>query len=368
MMAWEAYQQIKKHLDDCKKPLIFFDDDPDGTCSFLLFYRYKKEGKGIPLKTAPKLDVSFAKFVKEYGPDKVFVLDIPMIDQNFLDAVHEMHIPVVWVDHHTPLERRYVEYFNPRKENPSDSTCTTANAYYTIISDDPEHSEQKKELWIAAVGGVADWQLPEYMEEFAEKYPKLLSKSIVKSKKPEKALFGSPLGRIVKILSFTLKGKMGQVMRAIKIMTRLEQPEELLEGTTSRGRFLLKSVEKTEEQYNELLKRAAAQRSEDKFLIYTYTDKESSYTKEVSNELLYKFPNKIIVVGREKGGELKMSLRSKGIVIRPLVEAALQGVEGYGGGHEHACGACIKMKDVPLFLDQLRKGVEEAEKQKKVTK
>ncbi|HII88089.1 TPA: hypothetical protein HA253_00690, partial [Candidatus Woesearchaeota archaeon] len=54
-MAWEAYQQIKKHLDDCKKPLIFFDDDQDGTCSFLLFYRYKKEGKGIPLKTAPKL-------------------------------------------------------------------------------------------------------------------------------------------------------------------------------------------------------------------------------------------------------------------------------------------------------------------------
>src|SRR3989344_37695 len=106
----------------------------------------------------------------------------------------------------------------------------------------------------------------------------------------------------------------------------------------------------------------------DKILVYTYTDKESSYTKEVSNELLYKFPNKIIVVGREKGGELKMSLRSKGIVIRPLVEAALQGVEGYGGGHEHACGACIKMKDVPLFLDQLRKGVEEAEKQKKVTK
>ncbi|MBI3027081.1 hypothetical protein HYY70_03120, partial [Candidatus Woesearchaeota archaeon] len=55
--------QIREHLDNCKKPLFFFDDDQDGLCSFLQLYRYKKEGKGIIVKTTPKLGTVFIKKV-----------------------------------------------------------------------------------------------------------------------------------------------------------------------------------------------------------------------------------------------------------------------------------------------------------------
>src|SRR3989344_5833931 len=83
--------QIRDNLDNCKKPLFFFDDDQDGLCSFLQLYRYKKEGKGIIVKTTPKLGTSFVGKVHEYSPDKVFILDLAVVEQDFLDERSEEH-------------------------------------------------------------------------------------------------------------------------------------------------------------------------------------------------------------------------------------------------------------------------------------
>ena len=49
-----------------------------------------------------------------------------------------------------------------------------------------------------------------------------------------------------------------------------------------------------------------------------------------------------------------MSLRSSTLDLPPILEHALRGVEGYGGGHEHACGACVKVEDWDLFLEQFK--------------
>ena len=46
----EQIREFKKELRDSLRPLFFFDDDPDGVCSFLLFYRFIKDGKGIIIK------------------------------------------------------------------------------------------------------------------------------------------------------------------------------------------------------------------------------------------------------------------------------------------------------------------------------
>ena len=47
---------------------------------------------------------------------------------------------------------------------------------------------------------------------------------------------------------------------------------------------------------------------------------------------------------REKDDEMRMSLRSNK-KLPPIIEKALEGIEGYGGGHEYACGACVKKKN-----------------------
>ena len=39
MIPKKEIKEIRKALSESARPLIFFDDDPDGLCSFLQFYR-----------------------------------------------------------------------------------------------------------------------------------------------------------------------------------------------------------------------------------------------------------------------------------------------------------------------------------------
>ena len=53
-----------------------------------------------------------------------------------------------------------------------------------------------------------------------------------------------------------------------------------------------------------------------------------------------------------------MSLRAQNINISEKLQKALIGINGYGGGHEHACGACVKKYDYPRFLNNLKKEID----------
>jgi single-stranded DNA-specific DHH superfamily exonuclease len=347
MLTQEQYTQILEELDNCNKPLYFFHDDADGLASFLLLYKYKREGKGVCVKSQPKVDSRFFKVVKEYCPDKIFILDLAIVEQDFVDEFRK--IPIIWLDHHTPLDIKGIKYFNPRKEN-SESNICVANLCYDIV-----RTHRPQDLWIAAAGIIGDWQLGKVTEEFSEKYSELLPSSI---KKPEKALFETPFSKIIKIMNFILKGKTQDVMKCVKVMTRIESPQELLEGTTSKAKYILKRFEKIDELYETLKKEAIKKVSKNKLLLVKYKENTMSFTGEISNELLYLYPDKVILVAREKTGEMKCSLRSNSKVkLREVLEKALEGVEGYGGGHEYACGACVKVKDFDRFVENIRMGI-----------
>ncbi len=336
----KQYKQLRDELDHCKKPLFFFHDDPDGLCSFLLLYRHIKEGKGICIKSSPKVDASFIRKVEEYGPDKIFILDLALVNQDFLDA---MKVPVIWIDHHQPLERDNVKYFNPRVADSKDNIPASYICYRIV----------EKDLWVAVCGIVGDWFLPPLSKEFSERYPKLLPKNITK---PDKALFSTKLGELIKIFSFILKGKTEDVMKCIKVLTRIETPYEILEGSTPQGKFILRRAKQIEKDYDDLLKEALKSVTKDKLILYYYKGRENSFTKELANEILFKYPNKVILICREKGGEMKCSLRTgPDLILPPILEKALHDIDGYGGGHEHACGACIKIDDFNQFVDNLRK-------------
>lgn len=343
MIPKEQIEQIRDEILSCKRPVYFFHDDPDGLCSFLLFYRSIGDGKGIVIKTHPRIGEMFSKNVEEFGADKVFVLDIAMVDQEFIDSVK---VPVVWIDHHEPLERDNVKYFNPRL---SGENIPPSRICYEAV---------KKDLWISMAGCIGDWHMPDIKDEFCDKYPDLLDKSVIK---PEEALFNSKLGELVRILSFNLKGTTADVLKSAKILTRIESPYEILQQTTPRGRFIYKRYENVKGYYDEMLKEALKSNKRGKILMFTYQADKLSLTKELSNELLYRFPKKVILIGREKSGEMKCSLRSgEAIILPPLLENALKGVNGYGGGHEHACGAVIKVEDFGRFVESLKKEIKAA--------
>lgn len=332
-------KQIREELETCKNPLIFFHDDADGLCSFLLLYRYIKEGKGIIVKTTPKIDNRFVEKVKEYEPDKIFIVDIAMVEQQFIDQVKTK---IIWIDHHYPLKRQNVMYFNPRIEEPKDNIPVSYLCYQVV----------KEDLWISMVGCIGDWYWPDTAKEFKKKYPDLLPKNI---KDPEDALFDTELGKLIQIIGFSLKGSTKEAMTCAKILTRIKEPYEILKQETSAGRYLYKKYERNNDDYQILLKKALEQKSDDNLLVFEYLHGKISFTKDLANELLHRNPEKIIIIAREKSEEVKMSIRSKKKIIPPILEKALAGVEGYGGGHEHACGANVKRRDFERFLDNFKR-------------
>ncbi|MBI2660060.1 DHH family phosphoesterase [Candidatus Woesearchaeota archaeon] len=341
-MALSSIQikQILDHLDNCQRPLFFFDDDQDGVCSFLQLYRYKKEGKGIIVKTTPKLGTFFVNKVEEYEPDKVFILDLAVVEQEFLD---EMKVPVIWIDHHGPFERENVKYFNPRISKWEDNHPTSYMCHQVVQQD----------LWIAAVGCIADWFIPPFLNEFKNEYPDLIDKPY---KGVGDIIYNTRLGLLTRIFAFILKGKTNDVMKSIKILTRINSPHEILNKETAQGKFIFNRYAEANKIYEPLLNEAleTAKKAEEKLAIFKYSDDRTSFTSELSNEAIYRFPDKIVLVAREKNDEMKCSLRSSKIVLPPLIEKCLVGLEGYGGGHEHACGLNIKTRDFEEFLRRFK--------------
>ncbi len=339
MLTEKQFEKIREELKNSQKPLFFFHDDPDGLSSFLLLYRYIGEGKGVVVKTYPRIDNKFIRIVEEYNPDKIFILDIALVEQEFVDKVKR---PIIWIDHHNPLNLDNVKYFNPRTNN-NDNVPVSYLCYEVT----------KKNMWISAVGAVGDWFIPDFIEEFSKKYPHLLPKPM---KNPGDILYTTKLGELIKIFSFILKGTTQDAMKCVKILTRIKDPNEILQQKTSAGNYIYKKYEKIKKEYDSIMEDILSKVTDDKLLVYTYTVKKMSLTGDISNELLHKFPDKVILVGREKSGEFKCSLRSgPKVKLSKALEQALVGIEGYGGGHEYACGACIKDHDFKRFTNNLRR-------------
>lgn len=339
---------FKRALDESARPLFFFDDDCDGTTSFLQLYRYKKDGKGIAVKASPILKAQYVRKVEEYEPDLIIILDKPMVDEEFFDKVHT---PIIWLDHHKPQDvSRWnnVTYYNPRIHDDENNLPTTYWVYQ--ITDGP--------IWLATVGVIADWHIPDFLPKFEKIYPDLLPPVC---ERVEDLLFHpkSKVGRLAQIISFNLKGTVHDTMKSVLVLTRIESPYEILNQTTPKGRYLYKKYLRLADNYRALLERIKGSfKKEDPLLVFTYSDETTSLTSDLSNELLYLYPEKLIMIARRHGGEYKYSIRSAGKQDVPsMLNKALKGINGYGGGHKFACGACIKERDNEHFIDSFREQI-----------
>ncbi len=332
------YARIREELDDCRSPLFFLHDDPDGLCSYLLLKRYKGEGKGVLVKSTPRITEDYLRYVVEHEPDKIFIVDIAMVDQEFLDKAN---VPVIWIDHHEPLKRSRVLYFNPREHEMENKVPASFLCYETVRQD----------LWIGAIGTIADWHLPKKMAmEFRKEYPEMLPIGV---ETPEEALFSTEAGRLARIFSFMLMGKTSEAGKRMEMLAKIEDPYDILKKKTDAGKKIFNAYEKVNETYQGLIEQAESRASEGKLIQFTYSS-NLSITKDIANEMLFRHPKKIIIIGRKHNDEVKMSLRAT-IPILPALKKTFEKVAGFGGGHEHACGAVVKEKDYDDFISEFRK-------------
>jgi len=336
---------FREELLSAENPLFLYDDDPDGLTSFLLLYRKVKKGKGTFVKSVPKVGIEHLKHVEEYNPDKIFILDMPMVDQEFIDkAIAGGKRKIIWVDHHESQKNTGVFYLNPRNYDDKDNRPTNYWCYQAVQQDQ----------WISLAGCLADWFVPEFAAEFSKQYPKILPPEVTTI---EEALFTTLAGRLSRIFSFILKGKSSDSVKCIKILTRIEHFNELLEQTTAQGNFVYKRYEAINQEYEELLASVSEKDLHGNLVLFMYHEKKTSFTSDLSNELIFKFPGKVILICREKGGEMKCSMRGATYDLPTIIHKSLEGLKGYGGGHMHACGVCVAVKDWDMFLERVKKEI-----------
>ncbi|MGV8151117.1 MAG: DHHA1 domain-containing protein [Candidatus Woesearchaeota archaeon] len=357
MLTEKEIKEFRDALKSSKRPIIFFDDDTDGLSSYLLFYHYLKDFvedvRGIIVKSSPMLkDEIYSRRIEEYQPDKVFILDKPLVHQDFLDRIK---VPVYWLDHHPVQDKLNVHYFNPLKHKAkgfdNDNRPTTYWAYKII--EEPDNF-----LWIAMVGCSGDWFIPEFHKKFIKMYPDLWDKKI-KIRNPGSVLYETRLGVLNRIIQFNTKGSIKEVQDSIRVIRKIKNPYDIIDRKTPEGKFIYKRYSVINKIYEDIKSRVKI--SKDKIILFVYDDNHS-VTGDLSNEIQYHYPDKLILIAREKTDIVVCSLRSENLNIRNILEKSLVGINGHGGGHEHACGASVEKKDFDKFVSNIRENVKKQQK------
>jgi len=347
MLTNEQIAEIREHLENAKNPVFFYDNDPDGFCSFILLQRYIGRGRGVLIKSFPGLDKSYFKIAEEFKADYIFVLDKPVIDEGFIELAEKANIPLVHIDHHqvpkTKIKYYYNTYYVDKKYDPVSYLC------YKIAG-------RKEDAWIAAIGCITDSFIPDFIEELKKTNPELIDCNY---KTASEILYNSLFGRICMIVSFAMKDKTSNVVSMAKFFMKVQGAHDIIEEGP-KTRTMLKRFEEINEKYQKILKKAEESVAGD-VLFFNYTG-DLSISQYVSNEIFYRYPDKLVIVVYTKGNISNVSLRWKNDIRTPLVKV-LSEIEGAsGGGHEHSCGARMPADKVNDFKKIL---LEEIEKIKK---
>ncbi|MBT3323617.1 DHH family phosphoesterase [archaeon] len=351
MITEEQIKEIRELIKQANNPMILFDDDQDGLCSFLLIKKYLGKGYGLPYVYRDGNENDFLiENIHNNNHDLLIFLDVPFIDQYFLDKITE--IPIVHIDHHPPhnLKAKNYHYFNPMLNDKENNLSTTYWAYK--ISEGPE--------WLASIGIIADWFIPPFYKELQKKYPDLLPKTV---KSPGDVYFKSNLSELIKGYAFCLKGKREDVRSNINTLLKIEDPYEILEEKTPAGKKIKKYYSKRLKRYNKMLNDALdsykSLDSKDNLFVYTYVSGKDSFSSMLSTELTYHIKAKVLCIARVKEGETIISWRSRKVSLPDKIQIALEGLQGRGGGHKLACGTGIKNEDFPEFLKRMKDLIDE---------
>ena len=346
MLKEKQIDEIREHLNKAQNPLFFFDNDNDGLCAFLLFRRYIGRGKGVAIKSFPDLNVSYYRKIFELKPDYVFILDKASVSKEFISKVKKDNLPVVWIDHHQVdrPEDDYIYYYNSLVDKGMSEPVSYVA--YRVTG-------KKQDLWLALIGCISDCYIPDFYKEFQEKYPELSKKD---PKGAFDVLYTSEIGKIARILDFSLKDTTTNVVRMLKFMMKVKGPMDILEENHG-TRQIQRRYKEIDSKYQLLMQKARLLSSEK--IIYFQYGGNLSLSANLANQLSYEFPNKISVVVYIKGDVANISLRGPGD-IREMTLKAIEGMEGAtGGGHSGATGAKMSISELPVFKERIEKLADE---------
>jgi single-stranded DNA-specific DHH superfamily exonuclease len=351
MLTEKQIEEIKEHLEKAQNPVFFYDNDCDGLCSFLLLRRFLGRGKGVAVRSYPDLNEQYAKKAEELNADYVFVLDKPVVSKEFIEEIGRLNLPLVWIDHHAfegeinaeEIENLWV--YDPARNKGKEKSEEPVTYWCYKIAN------RKEDLWLGVIGCIADHFLPDFSEEFAERYGEFWGKGM---KEPFDAYYNTEIGRIAQAFNFGLKDSTSNIVRLQNFLVSCNGPDEVFLEMTGNHSFR-KKYQEIRKRYDGFLEKAKECVKGD-LLFFAYGG-DLSISADISNELSYLYPGKYIVVAYRKGEFSNISLR--GDNVRGILERVLKNFQdATGGGHENAVGARIKTEDLEEFENVLGEEVE----------
>ena len=241
------------------------------------------------------------------------------------------------------------DYDNIFVYNPIDSKMGKSSEPVTYWSY--KITKAKQDIWIAMMGCIADHFMPDFAEEFAERFPEYWSKK--KVKEPFDAYYGTEIGFIARALSFGLKDSITHVVRLQNFLIDTKSPSEIMlemEGNSAFG----KKYKEIRKKYDFLLEKAK-KTTDGKLIFFSYGGL-LSISADISNELCHYNPKHIVVVAYSAGEITNLSMR--GDNVRGLLEKVLPKLESAsGGGHRDAVGVRMQTKDLENFKKELEKEI-----------
>jgi len=344
MLTKDQISQIKEQLEKAQNPIFFFDNDPDGLCSFLLLQRWLGRGRGVAIKSFPDLNEAYFRKIQELRADYVVILDKPLVSDDFFNRIREVNLPVMWIDHHDMGIKvpDFVAYYNPVLTSKTNEPVTAL--VYQI-------SQKKEDLWVAVVGCISDGYIPDFYEEFKEKWPELG----VKTENPFEVLYKSRIGEVARIFSGGLKDTTTNVVNMLRFLVRAQSPYDVLEEN-SKNYSMHKRFKQIDTKYQRLLEKGKSLAAKSGKLVFFRYSGDLSVSGELANELMFTFHEKIICVAFVKGSRVNLSLRGKNIKEKFL--KAIEGIESAtGGGHKDAVGGQMNASDLDEFNERLEREV-----------
>ena len=342
MLSKKQIVEVREHLEKAQNPAFLYDNDADGFCSFLLLRRWLGRGTGMAIRSYPDLDVSYVKRIEQAGADYVFVLDKPVISDTFIEGIHNLGLPFVWIDHHDmPLPKMYenMHVYNPaRNKGKQKSGEPVTYLCYAI-------TQRKEDLWLAVAGCVADHYLPKFAKEFGKQNPELWGNV----KEPFDAYFRTEIGKIAQAFNFGVKDKALNIESMQEYVFSCRNADDVLAENDKNSGFR-DHVLNLKHKFDKLVEEA--QRCVVGNVLFFSYGGEVSMSSEVSNALSYYNPKKYIAVVFRKGGVANISLRGEGV--KSILEKILPQIEhATGGGHENAVGARVPIGEVDKFKELL---------------
>lgn len=348
MIPDSKIKEVRKLLENAQNPIYFFDDDCDGTTSFLQLYK-KYGGRGIISKEGKKLQAKYWDSVAIYNADLVVILDIPEVEQDFFNIAQQNNIKVVYVDHHPAIKInkniKNLTYINPMIYDEEDNRST---AYWA--------AQITKDInWLAVTGTITDYTFAEdYIKKFSKERPDLISPKV---KNIPEAMNDTKIGLLGSIINANVRGTVKEAMASVKTLTRIESPDEILDQTSSAGKYIWKKYAKHKKFYDKIKSQLVIGKEK---IVYTdYEEESNSVSSALATEISSKNPDKVIVIARISKGEAFLSIRAQELNIRDIALEAMAGLNNAkGGGHDHAIGASMPENQLELFIKKLKDLIE----------